>query len=211
MMNDYLHHLLHRPESPKCQWPLANRVALRNPFKWNWALSNQLNRPKNSLLLRHSATMTATMKSKKCRPNVGCEWGTLDGRFIEVHCWCLCLGYCIWLASFQNRYRPFRDTPTSSGPNSFGKTKKGFCDAKKIFEKNLREINYDWGAHHSPTRIHTHWHTHRDIIRDEYHSSILYWQHWHRFDSMPNIQLNFLCQFHKIRHSSKFDGLQWNS
>jgi len=34
----------------------------------------------------------------------------------------------------------FRDTPTSSGPNSFGKTKQGFCDAKKIFEKNLRNV-----------------------------------------------------------------------
>ncbi|XP_065162032.1 PEST proteolytic signal-containing nuclear protein-like isoform X2 [Atheta coriaria] len=32
-----------------------------------------------------------------------------------------------------------RDTPTSSGPNSFGKTKHGFSDAKKVFEKNLRE------------------------------------------------------------------------
>ncbi|KAF7278357.1 PEST proteolytic signal-containing nuclear protein-like isoform X2 [Rhynchophorus ferrugineus] len=32
-----------------------------------------------------------------------------------------------------------RDTPTSSGPNSFGKTKHGFSDAKKIFEKNLKE------------------------------------------------------------------------
>ncbi|GAB0088282.1 PEST proteolytic signal-containing nuclear protein [Sergentomyia squamirostris] len=32
-----------------------------------------------------------------------------------------------------------RDTPTSSGPNSFGKTKQGFCDAKKILEKNLRD------------------------------------------------------------------------
>lgn len=32
-----------------------------------------------------------------------------------------------------------RDTPTSSGPNSFGKTKQGFCDAKKIFEKTLRD------------------------------------------------------------------------
>ncbi|XP_055704828.1 PEST proteolytic signal-containing nuclear protein-like isoform X2 [Phlebotomus papatasi] len=31
-----------------------------------------------------------------------------------------------------------RDTPTSSGPNSFGKTKQGFCDSKKIFEKTLR-------------------------------------------------------------------------
>lgn len=30
-----------------------------------------------------------------------------------------------------------RDTPTSSGPNSFGKTKQGFCDSKKMFEKNL--------------------------------------------------------------------------
>lgn len=33
----------------------------------------------------------------------------------------------------------FRDTPTSAGPNSFGKTKHGFCDAKKVFEKNLKE------------------------------------------------------------------------
>ncbi|CAH1959282.1 unnamed protein product [Acanthoscelides obtectus] len=32
-----------------------------------------------------------------------------------------------------------RDTPTSSGPNSFGKTKQGFSDAKKMFEKNLKE------------------------------------------------------------------------
>lgn len=31
-----------------------------------------------------------------------------------------------------------RDTPTSAGPNSFGKTKQGFCDAKKLFEKQLR-------------------------------------------------------------------------
>ncbi|CAH1098526.1 unnamed protein product [Psylliodes chrysocephalus] len=32
-----------------------------------------------------------------------------------------------------------RDTPTSSGPNSFGKTKQGFSDAKKLFEKTLKE------------------------------------------------------------------------
>ncbi|XP_014270975.1 PEST proteolytic signal-containing nuclear protein [Halyomorpha halys] len=31
-----------------------------------------------------------------------------------------------------------RDTPTSAGPNSFGKTKQGFCDAKKVFEKKLK-------------------------------------------------------------------------
>lgn len=39
------------------------------------------------------------------------------------------------------RILPFccRDTPTSSGPNSFGKTKHGFSDAKKLFEKNLKE------------------------------------------------------------------------
>jgi len=36
-----------------------------------------------------------------------------------------------------------RDTPTSSGPNSFGKTKQGFCDAKKIFEKNMRDDYFD--------------------------------------------------------------------
>lgn len=33
----------------------------------------------------------------------------------------------------------YRDTPTSSGPNSFGKTKQGFSDAKKVFERNLKE------------------------------------------------------------------------
>ncbi|KAK3911706.1 PEST proteolytic signal-containing nuclear protein [Frankliniella fusca] len=32
-----------------------------------------------------------------------------------------------------------RDTPTSAGPNSFGKTKQGFCDAKKVFEKTLKK------------------------------------------------------------------------
>lgn len=33
-----------------------------------------------------------------------------------------------------------RKTPTSSGPNSFGKTKHGFCDQKKIFEKMSKEL-----------------------------------------------------------------------
>jgi len=32
-----------------------------------------------------------------------------------------------------------RETPTSAGPNSFGKTKQGFCDAKKVFEKTLKK------------------------------------------------------------------------
>lgn len=32
-----------------------------------------------------------------------------------------------------------RDTPTSAGPNSYGKTKQGFCNAKKVFEKTLKE------------------------------------------------------------------------
>ncbi|XP_068913274.1 PEST proteolytic signal-containing nuclear protein-like isoform X2 [Tenebrio molitor] len=32
-----------------------------------------------------------------------------------------------------------RDTPTSSGPNSFGKTKQGFSDSKKLFEKNIKD------------------------------------------------------------------------
>lgn len=33
----------------------------------------------------------------------------------------------------------YRDTPTSAGPNSYGKTKQGFCNVKKVFEKNLKE------------------------------------------------------------------------
>jgi hypothetical protein len=36
-----------------------------------------------------------------------------------------------------------RDTPTSSGPNSFGKTKQGFCDSKKIMEKQLNSFCAD--------------------------------------------------------------------
>ena len=32
-----------------------------------------------------------------------------------------------------------RDTITSSGPNSFGKTRQGFVDAKKLFERQLKE------------------------------------------------------------------------
>lgn len=32
-----------------------------------------------------------------------------------------------------------KNTPTSSGPNSFGKTKLGFVDSKKIFEKKMQE------------------------------------------------------------------------
>ncbi|XP_050532180.1 PEST proteolytic signal-containing nuclear protein-like [Daktulosphaira vitifoliae] len=32
-----------------------------------------------------------------------------------------------------------RDTPTSAGPNSFGKTKHGFCNTGKLLEKTLKE------------------------------------------------------------------------
>lgn len=32
-----------------------------------------------------------------------------------------------------------RDTPTSAGPNSFGKTRQGFCDVKKVFERQLKK------------------------------------------------------------------------
>ncbi|XP_059475700.1 PEST proteolytic signal-containing nuclear protein-like isoform X3 [Neocloeon triangulifer] len=33
-----------------------------------------------------------------------------------------------------------RDTPTSSGPNSFGKTKQGFCDPSKLFEMSVKKL-----------------------------------------------------------------------
>lgn len=32
-----------------------------------------------------------------------------------------------------------RETITSSGPNSFGKTSKGFTDCNRLFERNLQE------------------------------------------------------------------------
>jgi hypothetical protein len=36
-----------------------------------------------------------------------------------------------------------RDTPTSSGPNSYGKTKEGFVNTSKIYEKNLKNFLKD--------------------------------------------------------------------
>jgi len=32
-----------------------------------------------------------------------------------------------------------RETPTSAGPNSFGKTKRGFVDSNKLYERQLKE------------------------------------------------------------------------
>lgn len=32
-----------------------------------------------------------------------------------------------------------RDTPTSAGPNSFGKTRQGFCDTKKMYERQIKK------------------------------------------------------------------------
>lgn len=36
-----------------------------------------------------------------------------------------------------------RDTPTSSGPNSYGKTKEGFINHSKIYEKQLKNMMPD--------------------------------------------------------------------
>lgn len=36
-------------------------------------------------------------------------------------------------------------TPTSCGPNSYGKTKLGFVDNKKIFEKKMNQMLKDMG------------------------------------------------------------------
>lgn len=36
-----------------------------------------------------------------------------------------------------------KNTPTSSGPNSFGKTAIGFVDSKKIFEKKMQQMLKD--------------------------------------------------------------------
>lgn len=41
--------------------------------------------------------------------------------------------------TIHNNIHLYIETPTSAGPNSFGKTKQGFCDAKKVFEKNLKQ------------------------------------------------------------------------
>lgn len=38
-----------------------------------------------------------------------------------------------------------KNTPTSSGPNSFGKTAIGFVDSKKIFEKKMQQMLKDLG------------------------------------------------------------------
>ena len=41
----------------------------------------------------------------------------------------------------NNIYANFnRDTQTSAGPNSFGKTRQGFCDSKKVFERQMKKV-----------------------------------------------------------------------
>ncbi|XP_054268376.1 PEST proteolytic signal-containing nuclear protein-like [Macrosteles quadrilineatus] len=45
-----------------------------------------------------------------------------------------------------------RETPTSAGPNSFGKTKQGFCDAKKVFEKNLKKAALEAASEEEESR-----------------------------------------------------------
>jgi hypothetical protein len=40
---------------------------------------------------------------------------------------------------FARFYLEIRKTPTSSGPNSYGKTYLGFCDSRKLAEKKLLE------------------------------------------------------------------------
>lgn len=56
-------------------------------------------------------------------------------KFFHVACDWMDFGMDEWMDDIHS------DTPTSSGPNSFGKTKQGFCDVKKIFEKSLRDFN----------------------------------------------------------------------
>ena len=38
----------------------------------------------------------------------------------------------VWISKWSN-------TPTSTGPNSYGKTNMGFVDQRKLFEKKLKE------------------------------------------------------------------------
>ena len=45
------------------------------------------------------------------------------------------------LKFLNNIYANFnRDTQTSAGPNSFGKTRQGFCDSKKVFERQMKKV-----------------------------------------------------------------------
>ncbi len=47
------------------------------------------------------------------------------------------LGYNFIMFLTQNFNR---DTQTSAGPNSFGKTRQGFCDSKKVFERQMKKV-----------------------------------------------------------------------
>ncbi|BFZ24671.1 hypothetical protein BsWGS_27710 [Bradybaena similaris] len=46
-----------------------------------------------------------------------------------------------------------RDTPTASGPNSYGKGKQGFIDRQKIIEKQLKEEMEKVSGDNRPLRI----------------------------------------------------------
>lgn len=86
-----------------------------------------------------------TMMKKTHQSNIH---ETLDGNnnniFFETIFflnWSLLIESGVLFVFFILFLRFYSDTPTSSGPNSFGKTKQGFCDVKKIFEKTLREYS----------------------------------------------------------------------
>lgn len=87
------------------------------------------------VLLQLSATMIVMMMTK--RNHQSNTHGTSDGKYRDF----------VFMSNnnyiFLCFYYSYSDTPTSSGPNSFGKTKQGFCDVKKIFEKTLREYSTD--------------------------------------------------------------------
>jgi uncharacterized protein (DUF2164 family) len=36
-------------------------------------------------------------------------------------------------------FQIYRDTPTSAGPHSYGKTNMGFTDSRALFERKLKE------------------------------------------------------------------------
>lgn len=81
---------------------------------------------KRLLCLEKAVTV---MKLKRCLLKL--EWGW---KILEGSCSKNIIILWVYILKFL-----FRDTQTSAGPNSFGKTRQGFCDAKKVFERQLKK------------------------------------------------------------------------
>ena len=118
-----------RPSVPppvRAQFPMKERIQPNS--------SNPLSKPKGgsfgiAIKLGASSSSKKTEEDKVKKPTVASVFNDEDSSDEEE----------MPLEAKMRMRNVGRETITSSGPNSFGKTKRGFTDANKLFERELQE------------------------------------------------------------------------